>query len=321
MYKYIILIVFFIYYLIIKLYNKKKSSPFPIDVVYTWAGEKQSINDRLSNNDELKYSLRSIFQYMPWINHIYILMNPPKKKPSWFNEKYKKKITIIDHYDTYFDKQYLPTTNSHSIETTLHNIPNLSEHFIYFNDDFFIGKPLSYLDFFTPDAKIVYCENNLNNCKNLQIKNKEKKINFKLPIHCGLSYHLPFPNKKNIIKKFNNTYPDYIHWIRSIKKRKNDGNDICSINNLKDWCQQQHSPIMKYAKDNDNAVSKKILDSDIKFYYNGNINELQNLYSNPPKFFCINDTDNFKNLDDKNKYYNFVNNILEKFYKKHLFEY
>ena len=31
---------------------------------------------------------------MPWINKIFILMNPPKKKPSWFNNKYKKKNYI-----------------------------------------------------------------------------------------------------------------------------------------------------------------------------------------------------------------------------------
>ena len=69
--------------------------PFKIDIVYTWAGENHNKNnERLSDNNELKYSLRSVMKYAPWVNKIYILMNPPKKKPSWFNKNYKKKNNI-----------------------------------------------------------------------------------------------------------------------------------------------------------------------------------------------------------------------------------
>ena len=35
--------------------------------------------------------------FLPWVNHIYILMNPPKKYPSWM--KKCNYITIIDHND------------------------------------------------------------------------------------------------------------------------------------------------------------------------------------------------------------------------------
>tara|TARA_B100001094_G_C18129955_1_gene771670 strand:+ start:291 stop:572 length:282 start_codon:yes stop_codon:yes gene_type:complete len=93
-------------------------------------------------------------------------MNPPTLVPSWFNSKYSEKITVIDHYDTFNNKSYLPTTNSNSIETTIHNLPNLSEHFIYFNDDVLIGRPLFYTDFFTKDGKIVVY-NELDDCKSM----------------------------------------------------------------------------------------------------------------------------------------------------------
>ena len=36
----------------------------------------------------------------------------------------------------------LPTFNSHAIESALHRLPDLAEHFVYFNDDFFLGRPL-----------------------------------------------------------------------------------------------------------------------------------------------------------------------------------
>ena len=36
-------------------------------------------DDAHDNNNELQYSIRSVIKYAPWINKIYILMNPPKK--------------------------------------------------------------------------------------------------------------------------------------------------------------------------------------------------------------------------------------------------
>ena len=47
--------------------------PFPIDIVYTWKGESKSSNVRLGYNYELKYSLRSVELYAPWVNKIFIL--------------------------------------------------------------------------------------------------------------------------------------------------------------------------------------------------------------------------------------------------------
>ena len=44
----------------------------------------------------------------------------------------------------------LPTFNSHAIETSLHLIPDLAEHFVYFNDDFFLGRPIRPEALFSP---------------------------------------------------------------------------------------------------------------------------------------------------------------------------
>jgi hypothetical protein len=44
----------------------------------------------------------------------------------------------------------LPTFNSHAIETSLHHIPGLAEHWLYFNDDFFLGRPLRPEALFSP---------------------------------------------------------------------------------------------------------------------------------------------------------------------------
>ena len=292
-----------------------ETPPFPIDIVYTWAGEKKSSDARLSNNHELKYSLRSIFKFMPWINHVFILTNPPKKVPSWFNDNYKQKITILDHNDT-FQEKHLPCTNSNSIETTLCNISELSEHFIYLNDDFFIGRPVPYTIFFTNDGKIIIDKQKIMNCKSMRLPNSYNILNFELPTYCDQSRHIPLPNKKSVINNFNNTYKDYIEWIRNIKTRNGRGFDICKKNNLQSWCQQQHNIIAKYAYDKGECITKTFSDNDIVFIWNHNDNEdkFSQIKKHPPLFFCINDK-TFTNASTKDLIYEGVHNFLKDFYK------
>jgi hypothetical protein len=141
---------------------------FPIDIVYTWvndqdadwqnayslhavpapnlkgAGGDAAVLSRFKNRDELKYSLRSVFQYMPWVNKIFIVSNC--KPPSWFDAD-NERVKWVDHSEL-FESDVLPVFSSHAIETCLHRIPELSEHFLYFNDDFFINQNLAPTFFF-----------------------------------------------------------------------------------------------------------------------------------------------------------------------------
>lgn len=140
---------------------------FPIDAVYTWVDdsdpewrarraaalgrpEDDASPDhgavRFRNRDELRYSLRSLAMYAPWIRHIYLVT--AGQTPAWLNEEHPG-ITVIDHRDLFADPQAaLPTFNSHSIESQLHRIDGLSEHFLYLNDDMFLGRPTTPETFF-----------------------------------------------------------------------------------------------------------------------------------------------------------------------------
>jgi hypothetical protein len=148
--------------------------PEPIDIVYLWVDgsdpewysiksfhqraltpqsaptqDAHTIN-RFSDNEELRYSLRSILKYAPFFNHIYIVtMN---QIPKWL--KPHPKITIVDHKEIFLNQHDLPTFNSQALECNLHRIANLSEHFIYFNDDVLLGRPVTPFDFFTLDGKV-----------------------------------------------------------------------------------------------------------------------------------------------------------------------
>ncbi|WP_435243672.1 stealth family protein [Streptomyces cucumeris] len=137
---------------------------FPVDVVYTWvdgadplwqrrraaaAGEgyhAQAANAaRYANRDELRYSLRSLYLYAPWVRHIYIVTD--RQVPDWLALSHPG-LTVVDHQDIFDDADALPTFNSHAIETRLHHIDGLAEHFLYFNDDVFLGSPVTPQDFF-----------------------------------------------------------------------------------------------------------------------------------------------------------------------------
>ena len=86
---------------------------------------------RYADNDELKYSLRSVAQYAPWIHKIYIVTD--NQVPLWLDTS-NPKVRIVDHKEI-MPEICLPCFNSAVIEHFLYNIPGLSEHFLYANDD------------------------------------------------------------------------------------------------------------------------------------------------------------------------------------------
>jgi Stealth protein CR2, conserved region 2/Stealth protein CR3, conserved region 3 len=100
---------------------------------------------RFHNNDELRYSLRSLEKNMPWIRQILIFSNcaPPK----WLATDHPR-LRWVRHEEV-IPAEFLPTFSSHVIESYLHHLPGLADNFIYLNDDFFVARPMSKVDFFT----------------------------------------------------------------------------------------------------------------------------------------------------------------------------
>lgn len=141
---------------------------FPIDVVYTWvdgddpvwrAKKAEASGDgapvglhqeatheaRFRSRDELRYSLRSLDDFAPWVNHVYLVTDG--QRPDWLDQA-NPRITVVDHREIFPDDGRLPVFNSNAIISRLHHIPGLSEHFIYMNDDVFLGQPVAPQDFF-----------------------------------------------------------------------------------------------------------------------------------------------------------------------------
>jgi hypothetical protein len=144
---------------------------FPIDVVYTWVdggdpawlerkaralrengwvsevSEQAANYSRFVSRDELCYSLRALHTFAPWVRHIFLVTDG--QVPAWLDTA-QPRITVVPHREIFGDTGRLPTFNSQAIESRLHRIPGLAEHFLYLNDDVFLGRPVAPEMFFTP---------------------------------------------------------------------------------------------------------------------------------------------------------------------------
>lgn len=139
-----------------------------VDLVYLWVdgsdpiwrakrnaflGKTEEITSancegRYTNNDELKYNLRAIEMYAPWIRNIFIITD--NQIPDWLDTSHPR-ISIVNQ-NKIMPPESLPCFNSSLIEKFFHQIPSLSNRFIYANDDMFINKPVKVEDFFTPEG-------------------------------------------------------------------------------------------------------------------------------------------------------------------------
>ena len=105
------------------------------------------------DNEEIKYSIRSILKNIPWIRKIFILM--PNEKVRYFKEpgEIKEKIIYVK------DKDLIGFDSSSSLVFQfrywkMKNF-NISDNFLALDDDCFIGKPLRKTDFFYVKNKTV----------------------------------------------------------------------------------------------------------------------------------------------------------------------
>ncbi|KAA0721026.1 N-acetylglucosamine-1-phosphotransferase subunits alpha/beta [Triplophysa tibetana] len=101
---------------------------------------------RFEDNEELRYSLRSIEKHAPWVRHIFIVTNG--QIPSWLNLD-NPRVSVVPHQDIFQNQSHLPTFSSPAIETHIHRIPGLSQKFIYLNDDVMFGKDVWPDDFYS----------------------------------------------------------------------------------------------------------------------------------------------------------------------------
>jgi len=290
----------------------------PIDVVYTWVDGNDPDYLKLVNQysekpidlnpertrdiyETLKYSLRSLEKFAPWVNHIYLFTCRPQH-PEWLNIDHPK-ITVV-HHDEVFDERDVPTFNYNVIESYIHKIPNLQEQFIYLNDDFLLGNEVSPSDFFAPDGKIWIHGTFFGENFGWRVFNKKNDI-----VGTGLIEHSPILVKKEWWQKMQDARPDLIEEIKSHKFR--EGTDVMTYK-LYRWYALKHEP--------DQAKAIKLpellkihtfhkITNNLKKQQRG----IEYIRSKRPKFYCLNDDQgDHPNL----KVASLVQNFLNEYYPK-----
>jgi hypothetical protein len=138
------------------------------DVVYTWVdgafpGYAELLQEysptRLDLNpnryrdnlDMLKYSMRSLHRYAPWLGHIYLVTTRPQV-PEWLDTD-ADGISVV-HHDEIFDAEYLPAFSSLAIVSYLHRVPGVSRRFVYLEDDLLLGRTSQSDDFVDERGRI-----------------------------------------------------------------------------------------------------------------------------------------------------------------------
>ncbi|MDR2778617.1 MAG: hypothetical protein LBB13_03950 [Rickettsiales bacterium] len=150
------------------IYSRWKVKKLKVDIVYLWSDDgdfaplkkgqtaateaeeakknKPNSRSKFNSSERLKFSLRSLEKYAPWINHLFIVTN--SHVPSWLNTK-SGKITVVSQSQIMPKKHKSSSPFSFSaVEFYLHKIPSLSEHFLYANDDMFFGSKVNPWFFF-----------------------------------------------------------------------------------------------------------------------------------------------------------------------------
>jgi len=143
-----------------------------IDAVITWVDGSEpnyqlKLEKNLKNNkaikrqylqaNEIDFCVASIIRFAPFIRKIFIVTD--KQRPNLSNIRHLvplNKIEVIDHEEIFRDnKECLPTFNIRAIDALLFKIKNLSERFIYFNDDMFLIKETFEKDWFVNNKAVL----------------------------------------------------------------------------------------------------------------------------------------------------------------------
>ena len=139
-----------------------------LDLAYTWVDDTfpgyrdallsyaKSAHDRNPNRTRdnlqlLRFSLRSVERYAPWVNRIYLLTCRPQV-PAWIDRDHPR--LVIVHHDEIMASQYLPTFNSFAIVSHVHLLPGISRRFLYLEDDMLFLNRVAPTDFMTEDGRI-----------------------------------------------------------------------------------------------------------------------------------------------------------------------
>lgn len=147
--------------------------------------------ERFHDNGEIYYHIASIIKYAPFIRRVFIITD--NQKPAYLDSFAKEGLCepsflkIVSHDEIFAGLDAVrPTFNARAIEAVLWRIPELSEHFIYANDDFFLNAPQRELDFYRDGFPVL--QGTMEPSENKRLKYRLRKLFSRVS-----SYQYSFP--------------------------------------------------------------------------------------------------------------------------------
>lgn len=221
---------------------------FPIDAVITWvdgsdpafrerlgalappchfSDEQMAAPTRFSSIGEIRYCVASIRRFAPFIRKIFIVTDGQDPKIEG------EDIEIVDHKVIYRGyEQFLPVFCARSIETVIWRIPSLSEHFIYFNDDFVLRRPCRVEDFFQDSLPVCYAHPfSIPFVKAMRLFRKtagykDTQVNAAALTSRKWTFpyigHLPHPALRSVLEAYYSAHPDVMEANMSCRFRSPD---------------------------------------------------------------------------------------------------
>jgi len=144
----------------------------PVDLVYCWCDDADAVwrekRDRFAaergyvmsghesgacryrSNDDLRFSLRSVGLYAPFVRRVFVVVDDDAASPPWLDAS-SGRVRVVRHGEI-MPRDALPSFNSVAIEHFLHRIPGLSERFLYANDDMMFNRRLDERFFYASDG-------------------------------------------------------------------------------------------------------------------------------------------------------------------------
>lgn len=127
-----------------------------------WRAEKakysgETVDDSNSDNrfrdwGLMPYWFRAVEHFAPWVRKVHFVTCG--HVPEFLNLN-APKLHHVRHED-FMPEGSLPTFSSHALEMNLHRISDLAEHFVYFNDDMFLLRPMPETAFFRDGLPCTY---------------------------------------------------------------------------------------------------------------------------------------------------------------------
>ncbi len=231
---------------------------YDIDVVFSWIdgtdpafsssragwlararlGDGDAADARTREVGELRYALRSVDQNAPWVRRIFIATDT--RLPGWLIADHPR-VTVVRAADHFSDPAALPTFNSHAVESQLHHIDGLAEHFLYCNDDMFFGRPVAASVFFTPAGISRFIESPIrigggavspdrSGHENAARNNRHllaRRFGYLITRHLA---HSPAPLRRSVLAELEAEFPD--EFAATQASRFRSATDISVTNSL-----------------------------------------------------------------------------------------